>query len=387
MTPPIERSIARLGLLLALAACSKSPPVAEDRVALATRPDSAVVDEVRVDSASMVEFGIRVDTVTSVSGESLSVTGSVTYDANLVSHIGSRAAGRIVALRADIGDQVAAGQVLAVLESPEVSQVRSDELEGEALLAIAQENFNREQRLEAQGISSRKELLSAQADLRRAEAALRSARERLRVLGAGHGSGGEFGLTAPFPSVVVERGVSRGEMVAPEDQLFVVADLRRVWVLLDIFERDLPLVARGQQVMLTTAAWRDRQFSGQIVHVGAVLDSATRTVRARIEVLNADGALRPGMFATAAISQLAGGPAYPVVPQDAVQDLEGRKVVFVPGEHRGEFIARTVVQGSPTAGTRVMILSGLKAGESVVVAGAFMLRSELAKGEIGEHGH
>ncbi|MBK7596221.1 MAG: hypothetical protein IPJ11_13490 [Gemmatimonadetes bacterium] len=75
------------------------------------------------------------------------------------------------------------------------------------------------------------------------------------------------------------------------------------------------------------------------------------------------------------------------MPQDAVQELEGRKVVFVPGEHPGEFVARTVLLGRPTGGTRVMVLSGLKAGEPVVVAGAFMLRSELAKGEIGEHGH
>ena len=386
MTSLTSRMVVLL-LLVASVACGDRPKPSDDAIALPAGADAPPADEVRIDSASLGEFGIRVDTVRSVSGETLSVTGSVTYDANLVSHIGSRAAGRIIALRADIGDQVAAGQVLAILESPEVSQVRSDELEGEALLEIAQENFNREQRLEQQGISSRKELLDAQAELRRTEARLRSARERLRVLGAGHGSGGEFGVTAPFASMVVERGVSRGEMVAPEDQLFVVADLRQVWVLLDIFERDLPTVARGQQVLLTTTAWPDREFTGQIVHVGAVLDSATRTVRARIEVPNRDGALRPGMFATAVIAPRAGGQAFPVVPQDAVQELEGRKVVFVPGEHPGEFVARTVLLGRPTGGTRVMVLSGLKAGEPVVVAGAFMLRSELAKGEIGEHGH
>lgn len=387
MNTPIRHLAPVTAVLLLLTACGDRAVPSTEEVAATTSADSAVADEVRIDSAAAAEFGIRVDTVASVSGEMLSVTGSVTYDANLVSHIGSRAAGRILTLRADIGDQVTAGSVLAILESPEVGEVRSDELEAEALLEIAQENFNREQRLEQQGISSRKELLDAKADLRRAEAALRSSRERLRVLGAGHGSGGEFGLTAPFAGVVVERGVSRGEMVGPEDQLFVVADLRQVWVLLDIFERDLPTVARGQQVLLTTTAWPDREFTGQIVHVGAVLDSATRTVRARIEVPNRDGALRPGMFATAVIAPRAGGQAFPVVPQDAVQELEGRKVVFVPGEHPGEFVARTVLLGRPTGGTRVMVLSGLKAGEQVVVAGAFMLRSELAKGEIGEHGH
>ncbi|MBK6495543.1 MAG: efflux RND transporter periplasmic adaptor subunit [Gemmatimonadetes bacterium] len=105
-------------MLLLLTACGDRAVPSTEEVAATTSADSAVADEVRIDSAAAAEFGIRVDTVASVSGEMLSVTGSVTYDANLVSHIGSRAAGRILTLRADIGDQVTAGSVLAILESP-----------------------------------------------------------------------------------------------------------------------------------------------------------------------------------------------------------------------------------------------------------------------------
>lgn len=395
-SPPFGRSIARaapafstaiaLGSVLAVAACGRraSPPE-EDAADHAA--DSAEVGVVAIDSATMSAVGIRLDTVGSAPAGGLAVTGTITYDANLVSHIGSRAAGRVLELRADLGDRVAEGQVLAVLESPEVGQVRSEELEAEALLEIAQENFNREKRLEAQGISSRKELLVAEADLRRAEAALRSARERLRVLGAGHGEGGEFGLTAPFDGVVVERQVTRGEMADPEDQLFVVADLSRVWVLLDIFERDLAGVHLGQQVQVTTQAWPDRTFSGRIVYLGAVLDTTTRTVRARVEVPNRDGALRPGMFATARISAPDSVAAMPVVPRDAIQELAGDTVVFVPTGHPGEFRPHPVVLGAPVGSALVSIIAGLSIGDTIVVAGAFMLRSELAKGEIGEHGH
>ncbi|MGD9524818.1 MAG: efflux RND transporter periplasmic adaptor subunit [Gemmatimonadales bacterium] len=373
-------------LAMALLACGGATPPIED-AGDDHAADSAAAAVVAVDSGTMTSVGIRVDTVGSAATGALTVTGTVTYDANLVSHIGARTAGRVLELRADIGDAVGDGQVLTVLESPQVGQVRSEEREAEDLLEIAQENFDREKRLESQGISSRKELLVAEADLRRAEAALRSAQERLRVLGAGHGNGGEFGLTAPFDGVVVERQVTRGEMVDPEDRLFLVADLSRVWVLLDVFERDLSGVRLGQPVEVTTTAWPDRAFAGRIVYLGAVLDTTTRTVRARVEVPNRDRALRPGMFATARIGTADSGSLQPVVPRDAVQELAGETVVFVPAGRPGEFRARPVVLGRPIDPDRVAIVAGLAIGDAVVVSGAFMLRSELAKGEIGEHGH
>lgn len=385
-TPRNIQRPARRGMLVLLMtglfACNSPDARTED---LAT--PAAEAGTIKVDSAGAAAAGIRLGPVVGVAASGLLVTGSITYDANLVSHIGSRTSGRVLELRADLGDRVRSGQVLAVLESPEVGQVRSEETEAEALLEIAQENFDREKRLEAQGISSRKELLDAKADLRRAEAALRGSRERLRVLGAGHGEGGEFGLTSPFAGAVVERHVTRGEMAAPENQLFVVADLSRVWVLLDIFERDLRAVRVGQQVRVTTSAFPDRRFRGKIVYLGATLDSATRTVRARVEVPNRDQALRPGMFATAMIGSGDSTSTVAAIPRDAVQMLEGREVVFVRGDHPGEFREHPVITGPPIGANLVEIRSGLSIGDSIVVAGAFMLRSELAKGEIGEHGH
>jgi len=361
---------------------SNSETASAEPVAAAEEPGT-----IEIDSVSAAAAGIRLGAVVGVPASGLSVTGAITYDANLVSHIGSRTSGRVLELRADLGDVVRSGQVLAVLESPEVGQVRSEETEAEALLEIAQENFDREKRLEAQGISSRKEMLDAEADLRRAEAALRGNRERLRVLGAGHGEGGEFGLTSPFAGAVIERRVTRGEMAGPEDQLFVVADLSRVWILLDIFERDLRAVRVGQRVEVTTPAFPDRQFTGRIVYLGATLDSTTRTVRARVEVPNRDQALRPGMFATAVVGAGESTDTVVATPRDAVQMLEGREVVFVRGDHPGEFREHPVITGSPIGTDLVEVRSGLAVGDSIVVAGAFMLRSELAKGEIGEHGH
>jgi cobalt-zinc-cadmium efflux system membrane fusion protein len=176
-------------------------------------------------------------------------------------------------------------------------------------------------------------------------------------------------------------------MATPADTLFTVADLSEVWIELDIFERDLARVGRGQSVAVMVAAYPSRTFPGRIVYVGDVLDPARRTVRARVEIPNLESALKPGMFATASIQVGGGGPPLAVVPQDALQMIEGRRVVFVPGDTPGEFRVVPVEVGETIDGGRVVISSGIAPGSRVVTAGAFALRSELSKAEIGEHGH
>lgn len=355
-----------------------------------TAADSAGESDVVVlDTTSIRLGGIRVATVDSVTTSGLQVTGSIAYDANRVSHVGSRTDSRVLTVRADLGSRVASGAALAILESADVGQLRAEERQGEELVAIARENFAREQRLEAQGISSRKELLLAEAELRRSEAALRSTEERLAVLGAAHdhGAGAAYSLVAPIAGTVVGRNASLGEVVGPSDVLFTVADLSVVWIELDIFERDLSRVRAGQSVVVTVTAYPGRRFPGRLAYVGEILDPTKRTVRARVEVPNANASLKPGMFATASIQVGGGGPAMAVVPQAAVQEVGGRKVVFVPGDAPGEFRPVPVVVGETVDGDRVTILSGLRPGSHFVVTGAFALRSELAKGEIGEHGH
>jgi cobalt-zinc-cadmium efflux system membrane fusion protein len=387
-----------LGVLLAfastVAACGgddAEPAEGGPATAEGTPPvdDHEGEDVVVLDTAAIRLGGIEVGEVESITTNALAVTGSITFDADRVSHVGSRSNGRILTVRADLGARVTRGQELAILESVEVGQIRAEEQEAEALLKIAKENYAREQRLADQGISSRKELLLAEADLRRAEAALHSAEDRLNVLGAAHDhtAEGRFSLVAPFAGVVVARDASLGEMATPSDTLFTVADLSEVWIALDIFERDFARVQQGQSVAVMATAYPGRTFPGRIVYIGDVLDAAKRTVRARVEVPNRDGALKPGMFATANIQVGGGGTPLAVVSQDALQVVDGKRVVFVPGDAPGEFRPVPVEVGETIDGNRVVILSGIAPGARIVTAGAFALRSELSKGEIGEHGH
>ena len=244
-----------------------------------------------------------------------------------------------------------------------------------------------ERRLAEQGISSRREVLDAEAELRRTEARARSAQERLRVLGASlHGEGGHFDVTAPYDGTVVERHAARGEVVGPTDQLFTVADLSRLWIELDVYERDLSRVAEGHPVEVTTPAWPNRTFLGRVVYVGDIVAAGRRTVRTRVEIPNEERALKPGMFATARIGG-GDGPMTLAVPRDAVQTLEGVTSVWVPGDEPGEFVAQPVELGESLPGGMVAVVRGLSLGDSVVVEGAFTLKSELAKGEFGGHGH
>lgn len=389
MTPMIVRERGRtrrppllLVLLIAAIGCADDSESPEEATA-----EAAHEEVVHLDSAGIASAGITLGTVETVQSAQLAVTGSITYDQARVSHIGPRTEGRIVTLRAEPGTRVRTGAVLAILESPEVGALRADLHEAERLVEIAREHYERERRLESQGISSRRELLDAEAELRRQQASLLRAGERLRALGAGNGDGGQFPLTSPFGGVVVEMHATRGEVVGPSDQLFTVADLSRVWIELDIYERDLGRVAIGQPVTVTTSAYGSRVFPGTIVYIGSVVSPEKRTVQARVEVPNADGALKPGMFARAEIAVDGSDAARAAVPEGAVQMLEGRTVVFVPGEEPGEFRATDVTTGETLPGNRIRIVAGLDPGQRIVVAGGFLLRSELAEGEIGEHGH
>lgn len=397
MTKPVITFIIAALAAVAIGACGDDKPEAgrdagstEDQISDSGRAGEGEHDPgeegvVLLDTTAIRLGGIRVGVAEPVMTTALPVTGTITYDANRVSHVGARTDGRVIASSVDLGRRVRRGQILVELESAEVGRIRAESQRASALLRIATENYNRERRLEQQGISSRKELLEAEADVRRAEAELRSARTQLSVLGAGHGTGGHFDVAAPFAGIVVERNVSLGQMATASDTLFTVADLSRVWIELDVFERDLSRVSVGQMVSVSTDAFPNRTFPGRIVYVGDVVDPVKRTVRARVEIPNSSGALRPGMFARANIRVGGGGGVIAVaVPQTAIQQVEGRSIVFIPGSQPGEFRAVPVQVGESMQGDKVVITAGLSAGARVVVEGAFTLRSEMEKGEIGE---
>lgn len=369
------------------AACSSAPEEPANREA----EESHVEGIVALDSAAMANVGLEVVDVSEVMSDVLSATGTILYDQNRVSHVGPKAEGRVMRIERDLGDEVRTGTSLAVMESPELGEAEAAHEQARVELELARENHERELGLFEKGISSRKEMIEARTEFRSREAAFAAATARHRTLGAvdhrgdSVGLGGLYTLSSPIPGTVVERNIVLGQIVGPADDLFTVADLTRLWIVLDIYDRDLARVRQGLSVEIRTTAFADESFEGVLTYLGQVVDPTTRTVKARVEIDNPERTLRPGMFATAVIRGLETDGAL-AVPHESLQLLEGRTVVFVPaGPDRFEM--RDVTTGSPVGDDRVTVLGGLSVGDRVVSRGSFYLKSELLKESFGGGGH
>ncbi len=343
-------------------------------------------DRVVLAPEALVRSGVRVGEATrGVVRVALEVPAEVQLNPDRVAHISPLVGGQLISVDVTLGDAVEQGQPLARLRSVELGQARAALSRATALRKVARQTRDRQKRLRAEGISAERSLIEARLAYEQADAERDAAQSRLKVFGVQGGSGPDMALESPIAGRVVERHATRGENVSPDDTLFVVADLGRVWIIGRVYEQQVSQVEVGMAASLTLGAYPGRRWEGKIDFVGATLDASTRSLPIRMEVDNTDGRLRPGLFGALHLATDAPAAEAWVVPVAAVQTLEGRSVVFVPGEGTGAFEARTVTVGREAEG-RVEILDGLAAGASVVVEGAFLLNSELMRGELG-HGH
>jgi cobalt-zinc-cadmium efflux system membrane fusion protein len=286
---------------------------------------------------------------------------------------------------------VEARQPLALLESPELGKARAATVAARARAGLARRELERKRDLAADRIVAGREVQAAEAEAAAAEAELRAARGALRALGveseetaSEEGVDPRFTLRSPIAGTVLERSVVRGQMTEPGRALFRVGDLASLWLTVHAFERDAIRVAPGATARLTFSALPGRALAGRVALVGSQVDASSRTLPIRVEVENRDGMLRPGMSATAWIPIGDTGDAIVAVPAAALQRIESGWAVFLPrGE--GAFEVRAVGRGRDLGG-EVEIVSGLDAGELVVVEGAFLLKAEREKSRgAGEH--
>ena len=354
-------------------------PTKDDKEAneLSRSPDSVVI----LDSVAQRLAGIEILTITAGNANTFSANGTITYDANRVSVVSPRVEGHIVAVRADLGQQVPAGGLLAILESRDVGQIRGELERARSSVDITKRNYEREDRLFREQISPQKEMLEAESAYRSAQAEYRSAAARLSAVGAAGGHAGVFDLRSPIAGTVVERNASPGATVGPSSNLFTVADLRNVWITVDVYEGDLSRIHRGAVATVVPTALAGESFSGRVTYAGGVVDTASRTFKVRVEVGNPNLRLRPGMFAQVRLETAPEGTEDGTlgVPETAVQEMNGKQVVFVAGSRGGVFAARQVTLGPPTGNGVRVVTHGLIAGERIVVQGAFQLKAELTK--------
>jgi cobalt-zinc-cadmium efflux system membrane fusion protein len=323
----------------------------------------------------------------------ISATGKVEVNADRIAHVSPRISGKIVAVRASLGDSVSVGQTLATLDSVELGEALSRYHQSRTKLALAQSNMERVKSLVEKKIAARKDILQAETDFKIAQTELRSDEERLSLYGASTTSlRGQshkrplLPVRSPIGGIITEKHAIVGELSDPSKNLFTVADLSSVWVLIDINEKDLAKVHRGQSATVTVGAFPDLKLKGRITYIADLVDGTTRTVKARIEVANPGRKLKPEMFASVELALPADVQPVLVVPEDALQDIDGKKVLFAVAEKEDEFQPRKVELGR-AAGGMVEIVAGLKEGERYVVKGSFILKSELKKGELEGDAH
>jgi len=403
--PSVAMLLLTLALAGALAACGKSP-AKDEHAAEGGKPAAHAgekkdahggekkdehaegKEELTLTSDEALRAGVKVEEAKSqLTGESVVVTATIRPDQERLAKVAPRIEGRVTAAPVKLGEQVRAGQTLATLDSVAVGEAHAAWVHAQSELRISEADFNRAQALDRDEIIPRKDFVRAQSDRDKAAAALRAAADRLRLLGGQtHPAGASvsgFAVTAPFAGTVIEKKLTLGDLANPSEPLFTVADLSRVWILADLPEASLAKVRVGAKASVSVAAYPGEVFRGTVGHIGATLSKESRTVAARIEIANADGRLKPEMFATATIE--AGGKQSEAIslPDAAIVLLAGQPTVFV--FEQGAYEARLVEPGERLAG-RTVLRSGLKSGEQVVTAGAYALKARLLKSQLG-HGH
>ncbi len=342
--------------------------------------EPTMLRDLRVTTAT-VEARSEKDTAT--------VLGQVGVNESAFAEVSAPIAGRISKLVVESGSVVRRGATLAAFESPTLGERRAALTRARAELEVAERSYERKQRLAEQRIVALREVTEAAAVLASAKATVDAAQSELAALGSGaeSGSGASMDLRAPVSGVVLERRAVLGRFVEAGELLFRIGELSRVWVTVHAFERDAVRVNVGSTADVILPAFPGRDFAGTVTLVGSEVEATSRTLPVRIELANQDGLLKPGMSVTARL--MVGVPGEPVlvVPAVSLQRLQNDWVVFIP---RGEtaFEARHVGRGRDL-GTSVEVLSGLTAGETVVVDGAFLLKAEAEKASGGgeEHEH
>jgi len=317
----------------------------------------------------------------------LELPGEVCVNQDRLVRVTPQVVGVVKEVRKDLGDTVAAGEVVAVLESQDLADAKRDYQIARASLVLAEADCQRQEQLCGQQASSEQEYLCARQTWAEERIRLRSSQQKLQALGLSPqeldclaADTGEpltlYNVVAPSQGTVVEKHMAAGEPVC-EAPLLTVADLRTVWVLVGVPEQDIPKVGKGQTATIQVNAFPSARLEGEVIWVSSTVEENTRTLPLRVAVDNAAYLLKPGMLARVFLAVDVKKDAF-LVPRESLRTHEDTPVVFVDCG-RGRYEMRPVRVGLRSC-TAVEILDGVRDGESVVTEGGDALLTELPQG-------
>ncbi len=390
----MNRKWIAIGLCFLIAACSRTKPEATQEKETTESSGLITMEEVAQKNVGLQAAPVRIIQLS----EYLQVTGTVQPVDSRVSQVRSLARGRIEDVLAKVGDRVRQGQELARIDNLEagelaaqIASARAELQRLKALLTFQAKQVERNRRLSELGAAptkdyeqSRAEYQALEENARAQEGIISGLGTRLRRFGGPDTDPNTpviTAITAPFDGIVIKAAASPGGVVESGTELFTVADISRVWVQAEVYEKDLGRIQVGQPAIIHVDTYPGAPFAGKVTYISDVLDPQTRTAKIRCDVPNSKVLLKLDMFASVQLPTTFSRRAL-AVPVGAIQQLDGKTVVFV---RRGatQFEAREITAGKTVNG-QVEILSGLRDGEPVATVGAFHLKSIVAGKELGE---
>ncbi len=388
-----------LSILAALSFAGCNGKKAQDKESESTAESTEKSNLVEMSVSAQQHIGMQVAEAALIQlNEYLRATGTVQPIDSRLGVVGPLSRGRIVEVRAKIGDRVGSGQTLAIFDNIEAGELLSREQSAradlerlKAQLIPAVRQVERSRRLADIGAGAEKDFESSkaekegiEADIRSQESLIEGISQRLHRFGVSDSNSRATFLTplkAPFSGVITKAQASPGDTVDAGQEVFTVADLTQVWVQAEVYEKDLGRIRVGQSAFITVDTYPDHPFEGRVSYIGDTLDPQTRTTRVRCEVSNHDLRLKTDMFANIELPTKFSKQAI-AVASAALQVVEGKNVVFI--RHSPTQFEKREVEKGVTVNQQTEIVRGLKQGEPVVTQGAFHLKSILAGGELGE---
>lgn len=359
--------------------------------------------ELKVSLEKQKQWGIKVGETSEIAVTSkVTLPGILALNQNKTAYISSFAEGKVISLSSDSGNNVRKGQVLLTINSPEYAQTQAAFMQARARFILSQKEFERAKMLLEEKAIEQREYLRREAEYKKAQTEYGARGSNLHSFGLDHDqidaliekcesldpegyqcevANPNLTILSPISGKIIFRDIITGEYIDPKKILFTVSDLSMLWALLDAYEKDLPFINKRSKVTIKSSLYPEKVFSGKITYISDMIDEKLRTAKVRVEVENNGYLLKPNMYIQGIIENTAEKRKLLAIPEEAIQNMNGEKIVFVL-EEENVFAPHEVELGEKIGSVRV-IRKGLEQGEKIVIKGAFYLKAELMKESFG----
>jgi cobalt-zinc-cadmium efflux system membrane fusion protein len=398
-------------LISLLSGCNKTsdPVETESPLTSETSADLVQIDPSAIDSFAMSTVTVQKRSLI----RRLAAPAHVAFNADSIAHIASSASGRIVEIKVQVGDSVSTGDMLLVVDSPQLGEAQDDFLQK---MSVARANRTRMEvalaaydrarelyRARATALAERQKLegefRTVQGELNSAETAVNAGHNKLALLGMSDAATSEliatkkmttrFVVNSPIAGKIIDRTATIGEVVGPDTEaILTVADMSTMWVIADVRESDLARIHPDDTARLSIGSAKDQALEGYVNYISPITNPQTFTGEVRIVVSNDARNLKSGMFAEAWFDLAPADPIFsrPVlaVADESVQTIEGTPCVFMPDPGTKGLFKKVPVELGEIIDGYYPVRSGLAEGDQVLTSGSFILKAELGKGSVEE---